>query len=172
MLQKYLPLYCEKVMYDDVALQGMPIAIASTFVYAKYDIYRYYIGRPGQSFDPKVRAVRGADDVSTVLVYYFEWLRKWRHVVPKGGQRERYTEHNYQSLATWHYNELSRFDVATAKPRLTEWDQLMQEKYADIEPDRTARLYRALPFGCYIAWFRLHHLSRRTVGWLKRKLHV
>lgn len=172
MLQKYLPLYCEKVMYDDVALQGMPIAIASTFVYVKLDIYRYYIGRPGQSFDPKVRAVRGADDVSKVLDCYFEWLKKWRHVVPKGGQRERYTEENYQSLGTWHYDELSRFDAATAKPRLAEWDKLMQEKYADIKPDRTARMYRALPFGLYMAWFRLHHFGRRTLGWMKRKCKV
>lgn len=171
MLQKYLPLYCEKVMYDDVALQGMPIAIASTFVYVKQDIYRYYIGRPGQSFDPKVRAVRGADDVSKVLDCYFEWLRKWRHVVPKGGQRERYTEENYQSLATWHYDELSRFDVATARPRLAAWDKLIREKYADIEPDRTVRLYRRLPFPLYIMWFRCRNFMRRVNGWIKRKFN-
>ena len=170
MLQKYLPLYCEKVMYDDVALQGMPIAIASTFVYVKYDIYRYYLGRPGQSFDPKVRAVRAADDVTKVLVCYFDWLHRWRHVVPKGGQRERYTEHNYQSLGTWHYYELSQFDEATAKPRLAEWDKLMQEKYADIEPDLTVWMYRALPFGCYVAWFRMRDFIRKANRFISRKL--
>lgn len=170
MLQKYLPLYCEKVMYDDVALQGMPIAIASTFVYVKLNIYRYYIGRPGQSFDPKVRAVRGADDVSKVLDFYFEWLRKWLHVVPKGGQRERYTEHNYQSLATWHYDELSRFDKDIAKPRLAEWDKLIREKYADIEPDILVKLYRTLPFSLYMAWYRCHYFIRRVNRFISRKL--
>ena len=170
MLQKYLPLYCEKVMYDDVALQGMPIAIASTFVYMKFDIYRYYIGRPGQSFDPKVRAVRAADDVSKVLDCYFEWLQKWRHVVPMGGQRERYTEENYQSLGTCHYDELSRFEIGIAKPRLAEWDNLIREKYADIKPDKMVRMYRTLPFGCYMAWFRMRSFARRVIRFLLRKL--
>ena len=169
---KYLPLFSEHVMYDDVALQGMPIAIASTFVYVKLNIYRYYIGRPGQSFDPKVRAVRGADDVSKVLDCYFEWLRKWRHVVPKGGQRERYTEQNYQSLGIYHYDELSRLDATMAKSRLADWDKLIREKYADIDPDRTVRMYRRLPFVCYMAWFRMYHLRRRTIGWIKRKCNA
>lgn len=170
MLQKYLPIFCEHVMYDDIALQGAPIAIASTFIYVKYDIYRYYIGRPGQSFDPKVRALRAADDVLKVLDCYFEWLRQWRHVVPKGGQRERYTGENYQSLGTYHYDELSQLDMAAAKLRLAEWDRLMREKYADIKPDKTVRLYRSLPFGLYVVWFRCHYFIRRVNRFISRKL--
>lgn len=170
MLQEYIPIFCEHVMYDDIALQGVPIAIASTFVYKKFDIYRYYIGRPGQSFDPKVRALRGADDVSKVLGAYFDWHRLYRHTIPKGGQRERYSEHNYQSLATCHYDELSRLDTATAKPRLAAWDKLIREKYADIVPDRTVILYRRLPFGLYIGWFRCHYFIRRVNRFILRKM--
>lgn len=170
MLQKYLPIFCEHVMYDDVALQGVPISIATTFVYVKYDIYRYYIGRPGQSFDPKVRAVRGADDVSKVLEFYFDWHRQYRSAIPTGGMREAYSAHNYQSLGVCHYDELSRLDRATAKPRLAAWDKLIREKYSDIEPDRLVKLYRMLPFGLYMLWFRCHYFIRRVKRIISRKL--
>ncbi|MGN1240659.1 MAG: glycosyltransferase family 2 protein [Paludibacteraceae bacterium] len=72
MLQQYLPIFCAHVMYDDVSLQVVPIAIAKDFIYTPLDVYRYYIGRPGQSFDPKVRAVRAADDVTKVLKFVLE----------------------------------------------------------------------------------------------------
>ena len=51
-------------------------------IYTKLNVYRYYIGRPGQSFDPKVRAVRAADDVTKVLKFLLDWVRRYRHVVP------------------------------------------------------------------------------------------
>ncbi len=35
-----------------------------------------YIGRPGQSFDPKVRAVRAVDDVTKVLTFLLDWGRR------------------------------------------------------------------------------------------------
>ena len=53
MMQRYLPLFCEHVMYDDVSLQVIPIAIAESFVYTKLNVYRYYIVRVGQSLTPR-----------------------------------------------------------------------------------------------------------------------
>lgn len=170
MMQQYLPLYCEHVMYDDVALQAIPIAIAKDFVYMPFNVYRYYIGRPGQSFDPKVRAVRAADDVTKVLSCLFEWLRQYRHVVPKGGMRDAYTEENYQSLATWHYQELSLFPASIAQPRLQAWDTFIRTNYPDIVPDNIVKLYRTLPFALYLSIFRTRRLAQRAVRFVKRKM--
>lgn len=170
MMQKYMPLFCEKVMYDDVSLQAIPIAIAETFVYTHLDIYRYYIGRPGQSFDPKVRAVRATDDVTKVLKFLLDWVRRNRNAVPKGGTREAYTEENFQSMGTWHYHELSLFDKATAQPRLAAWDAFLQENYPEIRPNRLVRQYRALPFNLYFALFKLENFNMRLCRWLKRQL--
>lgn len=169
MMQKYLPLFCEHVMYDDVSLQAIPIAIAETFVYTHLDIYRYYIGRPGQSFDPKVRAVRAADDVTKVLKFLLDWVRRNRNAVPKGGTREAYTEENFQSMGTWHYHELSLFDKATAQPRLAAWDAFLQENYPEIIPNRLVKQYRALPFNLYFALFKLGYFRMRVCRWLKRQ---
>ena len=170
MMQQYLPLFCEHVMYDDVSLQAIPIAIAKDFVYTKLNVYRYYIGRPGQSFDPKVRAVRAADDVTKVLTFLLDWVRRNRHVVPKGGTREAYTEENYQSMGTWHYYELSLFDAATARPRLEAWDKFLRENYPEIRPNNVVRLYRLLPFRLYYTCFKMYEFGQRSVRYVKRKM--
>ena len=172
MMQQYMPLYCEKVMYDDVSLQAIPIAIAKDFVYVKYDIYRYYIGRPGQSFDPKVRAEHAPNDITKVLTFLLDWVRRNRHTVPKGGTRDAYTEKNYQSMGTWHYYELSLFDAATAKPRLAAWDKFLKENYPEIKPNHIVRMYHLLPFPLYYAWFKCYYFYQRVIRYIKRKLKI
>lgn len=169
MMQQYLPLFCEHVMYDDVSLQAIPIAIANDFIYTHLDVYRYYIGRLGQSFDPKLRAVRAADDVTKILTFLLDWVRRNRHVVPKGGTRDAYTEEIYQSMGTWHYYELSIFDAATAKPRLEAWDKFLIENYPEIKPNRIVRMYHLLPFQLYFVWFKTHVFEQRCVRYIKRK---
>ena len=173
MMQKYMPLFCEKVMYDDVSLQAIPIAIADNFIYTHLNVYRYYIGRPGQSFDPKVRAVRAADDVTKVLKFLLDWVRYNRSVVPKGGTREAYTDENFQSMGTWHYYELSLFDATTAQPRLAAWDEFLKSNYPEIKPNRLVRMYRTLPFNMYHVFFKLYNfimrISRKLRKLLKKK---
>lgn len=170
MMQKYMPLFCEKVMYDDVSLQAIPIAIAENFIYTHLDIYRYYIGRPGQSFDPKVRAVRAADDVTKVLKFLLDRVRRNRNAVPKGGTREAYTEENFQSMGTWHYHELSLFNKTIAQPRLAAWDTFLQENYPEIKPNHLVKRYRVLPFNLYYTLFKWGNFNMRLRRWLKRQL--
>ena len=45
MMKQYLPLYCERVAYDDVSLQVIPIALAESFVYTKLNVYRYFVDK-------------------------------------------------------------------------------------------------------------------------------
>ena len=170
MMQQYMPLYCEKVMYDDVSLQAIPIAIANDFVYIKLDIYRYYIGRPGQSFDPKVRAVRAAADVSKVLMFVLDWIRRNRHVVPKGGTRDAYTEDCFQSLATWHYRELAEFPYSVAAPRLKEWDEFLRINYPEIRPNSFVKWYRCIPVWLFVPGFRVRCVVERGIRYIKRRL--
>lgn len=170
MMQHYLPLFCEHVMYDDVSLHVIPIAIAKDFVYTKLNVYRYYIGRPGQSFDPKVRALRAADDVTKVLKFVLDWIVNHRDIIPKGGTCDKWVEESYQSFGTWHYRELSLFDYNTSKPRLKEWDEYIKNTYPDIIPNRLVCLYRSLPFPLYFVYFKICYFVKRFMNWLKRKL--
>lgn len=168
MLQRYLPLFCEKVMYDDVSLQAIPIAIAKDFVYTKLSVYRYYIGRPGQSFDPQVRAVRAADDVTKVLQFLLDWIRRNRHVVPKGGTRDAYTEENYQSMGTWHYRELAGFPLAIAAPRLKAWDKFLRINYPEIKPNKMVRLYHIMPVWLFVLYVKMKIKCEKGIKYLKR----
>ena len=170
MMQKYMPLFCEKVMYDDVSLQGIPIAIAKDFIYTKLNVYRYYIGRPGQSYDPKVRAVRAADDVTKVLRFCLDWTRRYRHIVPIGGTRAAYTEDNFQSMGTWHYRELVEFPLSIAAPRLKAWDEFIRSNYPEIKPNVTVRWYRCTPAWLFVPGVRVHIFLQKCFRFIKRKL--
>ena len=117
-----------------------------------------------------MRAVRAADDVTKVLTFLLDWVRRNRHAVPKGGTREAYTEENYQSMGYWHYYELSLFDAATAKPRLAAWDKFLKTHYPEIKPNHVVRMYHLLPFPLYYVWFKCYHFVQRVVRYLKRKL--
>ena len=166
MMQKYLPLFCEHVMYDDVSLQVMPIAIAESFVYTKLNVYRYYIGRAGQSFDPKVRAKHG-DHVTTVLKFVLAWMKKYRDIVPQNTTRRAWFDDLWQSFGTHHYKELSLFPYKMAQPRLKEWDEYMQTEFPDVTPTSTVADYRELPFPVYYLKFKMLRQFDRA----KKKIH-
>lgn len=56
MLKLYCPLFLEKQFYDDEILYVLPLILSKTIVYFDLVLYNYYIGREGQTVDPKVYA--------------------------------------------------------------------------------------------------------------------
>lgn len=161
MMQKYLPVFCEHVMYDDIILQVMPIIAAERFVYTKLNVYHYLIGRPGQSFDPAVRAKR-ANDVTTVLKQVLAFIRSHREETPAGSTRRAWADDLYSSFATHHYRELSQFPYSTSKERLKDWDRFVRESYPDIVLTGLVRKYRNWPFPLYYSWFKAETLFRKA----------
>ena len=167
MMQKYLPVFCEHVMYDDVILQVMPIMVAESFVYTKLNVYHYLIGRPGQSFDPIVRA-KHADNVTTVLKQVMAFIQKYRDVPPDGSTRKAWTDHLYSSFPTHHYWELSLFKYAISRERLSRWDTYVKENFPDIHLTPTVRQYRRLPFPVYFVWFKVSTFFDKVLRYIKR----
>jgi len=172
MLQKYLPIFCEHVMYDDISLQVIPIAIARDFIYTKIDVYRYLIGRPGQSFNPKVRAVRAAADVTDVLKFVLNWIVSHRDIPPEKGTRSAWMEENYQSIGTWHYRELALFPYSTAKSQLRSWNKFIQETYPDIRQNALVMFYRILPFSIFFLCFRIYYFLIRSLRYINKVTNV
>ena len=173
MMQRYLPLFCEHVIHDDGSLQVVPIAIAKNLVYTPLDIYRYYIGRPGQSIDPQRQAEHAADCVTKVHKFVLDWLRRNRDAYPKGGTREAYIEDSYQELGTWHYYELAKYPEPIAIPRLKAWDTFLRENYPDIRPDAKVIWYRILPAHVFIVGIKWYYAYvRRGIDYIKRKLGI
>lgn len=170
MMQKYLPLYCEKVMYDDIALQAIPIAIAENFVYTDLNVYRYYIGRPGQSMDPKVKAGRAADHESKVIAQVLGWIKQHKNIVPKGGTREAYIDDCYQFMSTCNYYELAKHPYSVAKQQLKSWDSVMRQQFSDIPANRFVYWYRLTPSFVYIYGVKTCEIIKKGIRFLKRKI--
>lgn len=166
MMKKYLPLFCEHVMYDDVSLQVIPITIAESFVYTKLNVYRYYIGRVGQSFDPKVRAKHG-DHVTTVLKFVLAWMKKYQDIVPQNTTRRAWFEDLWWSFGSHHYYELSLFPYKIAQTRLKEWDDYMRKEFPDVKVSDMVAAYRKLPFSVFYIKYRVNRQCNR----IKKRLH-
>jgi len=167
MMQDAMPIFCEHVMYDDVSLQVIPVAIAKDFVFKRLNVYRYYIGRPGQSFDPKVRAAKAADHVSKVLIFVYDWIKGHRTLIPTGGTREAWVENNYQSLGPWHYRELCDFTYSIAKTHLEIWDDTMRREFNDVKPTVFVKLYRKWPLWIVFPGYKLCCFYKRCIDYIK-----
>lgn len=56
LLKSSMPVFLEKQYYDDEILYVLPLVFSRKCVYFNLFLYHYYIGRPGQTVDPKVYA--------------------------------------------------------------------------------------------------------------------
>lgn len=170
MMQKYLPLFCEHVMYDDVSLQVIPIALADSFVYTKLNVYRYLIGRVGQSFDPQVVRAKHGDHVTKVLKFVLAWMKQHRADVPENTTRREWFDDLWWSYGSSHFEELSSFSYKMAKPRLKEWDAYMLSEFPDVKVSKAVEDYRKLPFPLYWVMFKVGRQFYRVKKYIKRKM--
>ena len=145
MMRRYLPLFCEKVMYDDILLQVMPIMVARNFVYTPLNVYRYRSGRPGQSYDPAVRKVRFGD-VTTVVKHLLGFIKDHRDEIPHGGTRRMWTDTYYSRFCSWHYRELAQLPYGTSRRRMADWDAFVRSACPDADGGWEVWLYRHFPF--------------------------
>lgn len=56
MLKPFCPVFLEKQFYDDEILYVLPLIMAKSMIFFDIVLYNYYIGREGQTVDPKVYA--------------------------------------------------------------------------------------------------------------------
>ena len=68
-LKPLLPLFAEKVMFDDAILTWAPLVHGRTFVAFDYAVYNYLLGRPGQSMSVAPKR-RGAYSYAKCLDQY------------------------------------------------------------------------------------------------------
>ena len=161
-LKNHMPVFCERVMYDDIILQVLPVICSKSFIYKDLNIYHYLIGRPGQSFDPKVRAKR-VDDVSTVLKQVLCFLKDNKDSIPLSSARRSWADFHYSAFATHHYEELSHFSFEESKSRLADWDEFVKSDLPDILVTNQVRLYRHTPFVFYYCYVKTHSFIRKVL---------
>ena len=167
LVQKHLPLFVEKVRYDDIILEGLAVIISHTFVYYDLCVYNYYKGREGQSYDPKVYA-KNYNDVTTVVKSTLAFLKA--NIPQEQTKRREFGLALYNSFVTYHYEEISRLNRSFAKQQLKEWDTYVRNERNEVPLTKAVKIYRALPFGLYLIWFKLYRFNTRLIKWLKRHI--
>jgi glycosyltransferase involved in cell wall biosynthesis len=167
MMRRYLPLFCEKVMYDDILLQVMPIMVARNFVYTPLNVYRYRSGRPGQSYDPAVRIVRFGD-VTTVVKHLLGFIKDHRDEIPHGGTRRMWTDAYYSRFCSWHYRELAQLPYGTSRLRMADWDAFVRSACPDADGGWEAWAYRHFPFCLAYLGLRMSVFAGKGMRVLKK----
>ena len=167
LLKPHLPIYMEKVRYDDIILEGLPILVSRTFVYFDLCIYNYYIGRVGQSFDPKVRA-KHFDDVTTVLKSSIDFIK--RNIPKTDSKRCEFGQNLYESFIKCHYYEIANEPISYSRVHLKDWDVYVRENHNLVEPDNLMKRYRNLPFCVFIVCFKIKRYCTKGLRWIKRNI--
>lgn len=165
LLKPHLPIFLEKVRYDDIILEGLPILVSRTFVYYDLCVYNYYIGRIGQSFDPKVRA-KNFDDVTKVLKSAIEFVKM--NIPKTTSKRCEFGRDLYESFIKCHYFEIANEPISYSKKHLIEWDAYVRENHNEVELDKLMKHYRRLPFFVFIVCFKIKRYYTRGLRWLKK----
>ena len=145
----------------------MPILVSRTFVYFDLCIYNYYIGRVGQSFDPKVRA-KHFDDVTTVLKSSIDFIK--RNIPMIDSKRREFGQNLYESFIKWHYYEIANEPISYSRVHLKDWDVYVRENHNLVEPDNLMKRYRNLPFCVFIVCFKIKRYCTKGLRWIKRNI--
>lgn len=167
LLKPHLPIFLEKVHYDDIILEGLPILLSRTFVHYDLCVYNYYKGREGQSFDPKVRA-KHFDDVTTVLKSSIDFVKI--NTPRETSKRREFGMHLYESFIRYHYYEIANEPINYSKTHLMKWDTYVRENHSQLEPDKLMKCYRNLPFVIFIVGFKINRYYTKGLRWIKKYL--
>lgn len=121
----------EKTFYVDMQYNVEPIKYVETFTYIKYDLYRYYIGRPDQSvsLESFVRHEDDHDKVMRHLVRYYEKNKRYY-----GDTKLKYIEMILYYMLHTHYTIYCRYDKdkSDALKRVKAFDDFLKNESADM----------------------------------------
>ena len=151
MLQKYYPLFVEKVSYDDAILFIAPLLLAKTFVYMDIVLYNYRLGREGQSVDKKVQSER-ALDYKPVSISMIDFIDKHEIV---SGEKKRMIEAIMSYYLNNCFNYFKYISYERFKKNIREWYLYVMEHCPYVKKSWSMRIYESCPFPMFWAYLKL-----------------
>lgn len=150
-LQKYCPLFVEKVSYDDAILFIAPILLAKSFMYMNIVLYNYRLGREGQSVDKKVQSKR-ALDYKPVSMSMIDFIDKHENV-----SREK--KRMIEAIMSYYLNNCFNFfkylSYGQFKNNIREWYLFIMEHCPYVKKSRSMRIYESCPFPMFWAYLKV-----------------
>lgn len=144
----------EKMFYVDTIYAKIPCFYAKTFIYYKLPVYRYFIGREGQSVSIE-SSIRNREHYKYVFKYLYT---KEKEVIKRISDIGIYKMLNNVIFVT-----LTSMNYDVAKNELREWNQYIKAEIVEkkIRNAKLCKLYNLLPFWLYKNLFDLYQQMKK-----------
>lgn len=152
LLKPNLPLFAEKVFYDDMVLRFAPILLSETFVAYDFPIYNYLYGRKDQTvtYENKIKHFPDLNKVCKGIVSLI------KNNPLSEGQRSIYIRNALSSILYKQVETASRLRYKDSKLYLNEISQVMNDADGLFDKRIRYKVYKNLPFPLFYYSFRLY----------------
>lgn len=135
----------EKIFYTDTLFASIPLFFAKDLYYINLPLYRYFIGRNGQTIAPATIR-KNRKGVEIVIKYYYQ---KYTHYKDKISEaKRRYTLSSIKTLFQMYYRILVHLEFSDAKKELKDWHSFVKNtpEYKIFSDSKLVKYYDILPY--------------------------
>ena len=135
----------EKVFYTDTLFLFFSLFFAKDLYYTNLQLYRYFIGRDGQTIAPEsIRKNRKS--VETVVRYYYQKYLENKDKL--SANKNEYSIKSLSNLVEMYYRILHHMSFSDANRELAEWHKFVKKaaNYKDFSQSKMIKYYNILPY--------------------------
>ena len=135
----------EKVFYTDTLFASIPLFFAKDLYYTNLQLYRYFIGRDGQTIAPEsIRKNRKS--VETVVKYYYKKYLENKNNLSVN--KKEFSIKSIKVLVEMYYRILHHMSFSDAQKELKEWHNFIKktDHYKEFSHSKMIRYYNSLPY--------------------------
>ena len=135
----------EKVFYTDTLFASIPLFFAKDLYYTNLQLYRYFIGRDGQTIAPEsIRKNRKS--VETVVKYYYKKYLENKNNL--SANKDEFSIKSIKVLVEMYYRILHHLPFSDAQKELKEWHRFVKSSKDDTHftDSKMIRYYTILPY--------------------------
>ena len=135
----------EKISYTDTIFAAIPLFFAKDLYYTNLKLYRYFIGREGQTIAPAT-VRKNRKSVETVIRYYYKKYLENKAVLSV--EKDKFTLRSLQDLVEMYYRILYHLPYADSQKEMAEWHQFIKnsEDYRRFSESKMITYYNILPY--------------------------
>lgn len=135
----------EKVFYTDTLFASIPLFFAKDLYYTDLQLYRYFIGREGQTIAPE-NIRKNRKSVETVIKYYYQKFVENRKLM--NPSKILYTQNALKTLVEMYYRILFHLPYKESNIEMREWNNYVkksEDKKIFFE-NKMIKYYNILPY--------------------------
>ena len=135
----------EKVFYTDTLFASIPLFFAKDLYYTDLQLYRYFIGREGQTIAPE-NIRKNRKSVETVIKYYYQKFVVNRKLM--NHSKILYTQNALKTLVEMYYRILFHLPYKESNIEMREWNNYVkksEDKKIFFE-NKMIKYYNILPY--------------------------